>query len=52
MESKKRNRNINLTKEQQDKLNSMECEKINTSLDNVNLDIIIRQLGGNYEIIS
>jgi len=36
---------ISLTKEQQDKLNSMECEKLNTCLDNINLDILIRQLG-------
>jgi len=36
---------ISLTKEKQDKLNSMECEKLNTCLDNINLDILIRQLG-------
>jgi hypothetical protein len=35
----------NLTKQQQDKLDNMECEKINNNLDNVNLDILIRQLG-------
>jgi len=34
-----------LTKQQQDKLANMECEKLNTSLDNVNLDILIRQMG-------
>ena len=43
--SKYGNRNINLTKEQQDKLNGIECEKLNTCLDNINLDILIRQLG-------
>ena len=35
----------NLTKQQQDKLDNMECEKYNNCLDNVNLDILIRQLG-------
>lgn len=35
----------NLTKQQQDKLANMECEKYNNNLDNVNLDILIRQLG-------
>ena len=35
----------NLTKEFKDKLNNMECEKFNKCLDNINLDIIIRQMG-------
>jgi len=35
----------NLTKEFKDKLNNMECEKYNNCLDNINLDIIIRQIG-------
>jgi len=35
----------NLTKQQQDKLANMECEKYNNCLDTVNLDILIRQLG-------
>ena len=35
---------LRLTKEQKDILDNMECEKINTCLDNVNLDIIIKQL--------
>ena len=35
----------NLTKQQQDKLDNMECEKYNNCLDTVNLDILIRQLG-------
>lgn len=34
----------NLTKEFKDKLNNMECEKYNNCLDNINLDIIIRQI--------
>lgn len=34
-----------LPKEINDKLANMECEKFNTCLDNVNLDILIRQLG-------
>lgn len=37
-------RNLSLTKEQKEILDNMECEKINTCLDNVNLDIIIKQL--------
>jgi len=35
----------NLTKQQQDKLANMECEKYNNCLDTVNLDILIKQLG-------
>lgn len=38
-------RSYNLTKEFKDKLNNMECEKFNKCLDNINLDIIIRQMG-------
>jgi len=38
-------RSYNLTKEFKDKLNNMECEKFNMCLDNINLDIIIRQMG-------
>ena len=35
----------NLTKQQQDELDNMECEKFNKCLDNVDLDILIRQMG-------
>jgi hypothetical protein len=46
----------NLTKQQKDKLDNMECEKYNNCLDTVNLDIIIRQLGAimklHYDLIS
>jgi len=34
-----------LPKELNDNLNNMECEKFNKYLDNINLDIIIRQMG-------
>tara|TARA_B110001450_G_scaffold254803_1_gene280899 strand:- start:105 stop:941 length:837 start_codon:yes stop_codon:yes gene_type:complete len=35
----------NISKEQNDKFKNMECEKFNKNLDNINLDIIIRQIG-------
>ena len=35
----------NRSKEQNDKFKNMECEKFNRNLDNINLDIIIRQMG-------
>ena len=34
----------NRSKEQNDKFKNMECEKFNKNLDNINLDIIIRQM--------
>ena len=39
-----------LTKDINDKLNNMECEKFNKNLDTINLDIIIRQLGAIMKI--
>ena len=41
----------NLTKQQQDKLDNMECEKYNNCLDTVNLDILIRQLGAIMKLL-
>lgn len=38
------------SKEITDKLNNMECEKLNKNLDTINLDIIIRQLGAIMKI--
>ena len=39
-----------LTKDINDKLNNMECEKFNKNLDTINIDIIIRQLGAIMKI--